>query len=332
MNKSPHFKPQEIISAAQQSLLFEAEAISGLQSRLNADFIEAVRIISSHTGKVIVTGIGKSGLIGRKIAATLCSTGTPAVFLHSTEAVHGDLGIYSPGDPTILISKSGSTAELLRLLPVLKSLHSPLIGILGNVNSPLARGVDLVLDASVVHEADPLNLAPTSSAMVALALGDALAAALIQTRGFSEDDYGHLHPSGQLGKNLLNTVGDLMNPVFECARLGINDSIRQVVISLTTYPLGAAVVLDEHQSLLGIITDGDIRRAFQKEKFILDIAAGDIMTSNPIIVSPHAKLKYALDLMENRKSQISVLPVVDESNQFLGLLRLHDIYQSVRGE
>ena len=332
MDKSKRFSPEEIIKTAESSIMFEAEAIAKLKGRINAAFVEAVKMIINNTGKVVITGVGKSGIIGRKIAATLCSTGTPAVFLHSTEAVHGDLGIYSPGDPTIFISKSGTTAELLRLLPLLKAFKSPLIGILGNLNSPLARQVDSILDASVVHEADPLNLAPTSSSIVALALGDALAAALIQARGFNEEDYGHLHPSGQLGKNLHHSVVDLMNPEESCAKLNKEESIRQVVINLTSYPLGAAVVLDEEMRLLGLITDGDIRRAFQREKDILEIKAHEIMTKNPVVVHPSATIKYALDLMENRKSQISVLPVVNDENVFLGLLRIHDIYQSNQGE
>jgi len=332
MDKSKRFSSEEIIKTAESSIIFEAEAIANLKGRIKSAFIEAVKIIINNTGKVVITGVGKSGLIGRKIAATLCSTGTPAVFLHSTEAVHGDLGIYSPGDPTIIISKSGTTGELLRLIPILKEYKSPLIGILGNLNSPLARQVDSILDASVVHEADPLNLAPTSSSMVALAMGDALAAALIKARGFNEEDYGHLHPSGQLGKNLHNSVVDLMNPEESCAKLQSGDSIRQVVINLTSYPLGAAVILSDENTLLGLITDGDIRRAFQREKDILEIKAHEIMTKNPVVVHPSATIKYALDLMENRKSQISVLPVVNDENVFLGLLRIHDIYQSNQGE
>lgn len=332
MNQQFDLLPQQVLEAAKQLLQFEAEAVTNLINRVDTEFVEAVRILSHHQGKVVITAVGKSGLIGRKIAATFCSTGTPAVFLHSTEAVHGDLGIYSPGDPTIFISKSGTTAELMRLLPILKEFDSPLIGILGNLNSPLARKMDIILDASVVHEADPLNLAPTSSSLVALAIGDALAAALIQVKGFTEDDYGYLHPSGQLGKNLNHTVEDLLHPPQKCAILKPDNSIREVVISLTKFPLGAAVILDDGNHILGIITDGDIRRAFQKEKSILEIKAHEIMTHNPIVVSNDSTIKYALDLMENRKSQISVLPVVDGDGDFQGLLRLHDIYQTNGGE
>lgn len=323
---------EDILAAARASLAFEAEAISSLQARLNGQMVAVVQTILAHEGKVVVTGIGKSGLIGRKIAATLCSTGTPAVYLHSTEAVHGDLGIYAPGDPTIIICKSGATAELLRLVPILKDFHSPLIGILGNMNSPLARQVDMVLDGSVVHEADPLNLAPTSSTLVALAIGDAIAAALVRARGFTEDDYQILHPSGQLGKNLTRLVHEFMHPLDACAKNEKGDSIRQVVIGLTQHNLGASLVLDDDNSLLGIITDGDIRRAFQKEEAILEVKAAEIMTASPVVVAPDARIKYALDLMENRKSQLSVLPVVDDTNQCVGLLRLHDIYGSENGD
>ena len=217
MNAQPIVDEHECLSVVRKSMFAEAEAIRLAAERLDENLIHAVEIIVSHEGKTIITGIGKSGHICQKITGTFCSTGTPAVFLHATEAVHGDLGIYTPGDPTIMISKSGTTAELVRLIPILREFQSPLIGILGNINSPLAREMDVVLDASVNHEADPLNLAPTSSSTVALALGDALAAGLMNARGFNEEDYARFHPSGQLGRNLLLHVEDLMHPLDKVA-------------------------------------------------------------------------------------------------------------------
>jgi arabinose-5-phosphate isomerase len=276
----------------------------------------------------VVSGMGKSGHIGQKIAATLSSTGSPAVFLHPAEAVHGDLGIYSPGDPTIFISKSGSTLELLRLLPILREFRSPIIGILGNPNATLAREADVVLDASVSREADPLNLAPTASTTVALALGDALAAALMTVRGFRPQDFARLHPAGQLGRNLWLHVADIMHRRGQVACLSPDVSLKEVVIALTRFPLGAACVLDDRDRLVGIVTDGDVRRALQHTDDIRTLRARQVMTTNPTTVQVQASLAEAVNLMEKRASQISVLPVLDETGSLAGLLRIHDIYQA----
>jgi arabinose-5-phosphate isomerase len=211
MNLHGDISEKEFLDLGRSTLSAEAQAINLAASRLDSNFYRAVQLVLKQNSKVIITGIGKSGHIAQKIVSTFCSTGTPAVFLHATEAVHGDLGIYTPGDPTILVSKSGTTAELVRLIPILREFTSPLIGILGNVNSPLARAVDVVLDASVQREADPLNLAPTSSSTVALALGDALVAAILWARGFDSLDFARLHPSGQLGRNLWLKVDDVMH-------------------------------------------------------------------------------------------------------------------------
>lgn len=316
------------LSVARETLLAEAEAVRLAAERLDDTLTRAVELILAQGGKVVVTGMGKSGHIGRKIAATLSSTGTPSVFLHAAEATHGDLGIYAPGDCTILISKSGTTAELVRLLPILRQFQSPLIGILGNLDSPLARNVDIALDARVVREADPLNLAPTSSTMVALGLGDALAAGLMHARGFSDMHFARYHPSGQLGRNLLLRVGDVMHVDAAVAWASPADALRLVVIAMTKHPLGAACVVDDERRLLGIITDGDLRRALQTYDDIRSLQAADLMTPNPITILPDATLKVAAQLMEDRPSQLSVLPVVDAAQQCLGLLRIHDIYQS----
>ena len=306
----------------------EAKALVEVATRLDHCITEAVELLLRHGGKVVVSGIGKSGHIGQKIAATLASTGTPAVFLHAAEAVHGDLGIYTPGDPSILISKSGSTAELLRLIPILRQFHSPLIAIVGNLNAPMAKQADVVLDAGVAREADALNLAPTCSTTVALALGDALAVALMQARRFTDQDFARYHPAGQLGRNLWLKVADVMHQDDAVAWVEPGTPLRQVIIGMSQRPLGAACVVDKDHLLLGIITDGDLRRALLTHEDIRGLQAADCMTRQPTTISPQASLKEATRLMEDRPSQISVLPVVDPSSQrCLGLIRIHDIYQ-----
>jgi arabinose-5-phosphate isomerase len=305
----------------------EAEAIACAARRLDVSFASAVRLIAGHGGKVIVTGLGKSGFVAQKLAATLCSTGTPAAFLHPVDAMHGDVGIYAEGDPTILLSKSGTTLELLRLIPVLRGLNSPLIGIIGNRVSPLAKQIDVLLDASVRAEADPHNLAPTASTAVATAIGDALALAVMQTRELTPDDFAQRHPAGQLGRNLRVTVRQVMHSGDEVAWANSESSIKQVIIAMNRCPLGAACVVGEDGRLEGVITDGDLRRALQSNDDIREVRAGGLMTVRPVTVSPDATLKEALRLMEDRPSQISVLPVM-EGERCLGLVRLHDLYQT----
>ncbi len=313
---------------AQAVLENEAKALAAVAARLNHSLTEAVELLLRHEGKVVVSGIGKSGHIGQKIAATLASTGTPAVFLHAAEAVHGDLGIYTPGDPSILISKSGSTAELLRLIPILRQFRSPLIAIVGNLNAPMAKQADVVLDARVEREADPLNLAPTCSTTAALALGDALAVALMQARRFTDQDFARYHPAGQLGRSLWLKVADVMHQDEAVAWVEAETPLRQVIIAMSQRPLGAACVVDKEHLLLGIVTDGDLRRVLLTHEEIQGLRAAECMTPQPTTISPQASLKEATRLMEDRPSQISVLPVVDPlSRRCLGLIRIHDIYQ-----
>jgi arabinose-5-phosphate isomerase len=307
----------------------EAEAIALAAGRLDERFARAVDLIARHTGKIVVTGIGKSGRVGQKIVATFSSTGMPAVFLHPAEAAHGDLGIYAPQDPTILISKSGATAELLRLVGLLRGFRSPLIGILGNLDSPLAQQVDILLDASVRAEADPHNLTPTASAAVAMAIGDALAIAVMQAREFTPEEFALYHPAGQLGHNLSLTVREVMHSGDGAACAAPEDPLKSVVIAMTRRPLGAACVLDAEGRLLGLITDGDLRRALQAYDDIRGLRAADIMTPSPTTIGPDARLHEALGLMEDRPSQISVLPVIEPlTRRCLGLVRLHDIYHA----
>jgi arabinose-5-phosphate isomerase len=306
----------------------EAEAIQAAAGRLDDRLVVASDLILRHPGKVIVTGLGKSGHVARKLAATLQSTGTPAIFLHAAEAAHGDRGVCQPGDPVVMISKSGTTAELIALVRPLRASGSPLIGILGNPTSPLAREMDVILDARVAREADPQGVAPTASSAVALALGHALAVAVMEGRGFTASDFARLHSGGQIGRNLRMRVDDVMHSADEVAWVACGDSLKQVVIAMSGRPLGAACVVAADGSLAGLITEGDVRRALKSHDDIRALTAADVMTRAPVTVDAHALLHDALSLMEDRPSQISVLPVVDPAGRCAGLVRLHDIYQT----
>ncbi len=317
----------ELIALGKAVLNCEADTIKTATSRVGESFVKAIREILSHKGKLMVSGVGKSGLVGQKIAATLSSTGTPAVFMHACDAVHGDLGVYEPGDPTLLISNSGSTVECLRLIPILKKFNSTIIALIGNLDSPMGRDCDIILDASSCGEADPLGIVPTNSTTLAMAMGDAMACALMKARGFSKEDFARFHPAGQLGRNLLLNVRDIMSPLSHCAVVNAANTVREVVIAMTRFPLGAACVLDENGVLTGIVTDGDVRRMLQSVVDLDALTCGEMMTKKPICIEPDASLGRAVKLMEERKSKISVLPVVDGGGKCLGLLRLHDIYQ-----
>lgn len=316
----------DAIEAARRAITIEAQALEAAARRLDERLWQAAALVLEHPGKVLVTGVGKSGHVARKIAATLSSTGTPAVFLHPAEAVHGDLGLCSPGDPVVLVSNAGASDELVRLLPSLKQRRCPLIGIIGNLRSPLAQAVDVVLDASIEREADPEGIVPTASCAVAMALGDALAVALMRARKFSAEDFAERHPGGQIGRNLRHTVSQAMHTGDAVAWVSPSAALKEVVIAMTSRPLGAACVIDEDGRLLGLITDGDLRRTFQVHDDIRGLVAADIMTRRPVTVAPGARLLEAMRLMEDRPSQISLLPVVEpESGRCVGLLRLHDI-------
>jgi arabinose-5-phosphate isomerase len=317
------------LAAARSATQIEAEAVLAASNRLGDSLLSAVELILGHAGKVVVTGMGKSGHAARQIAATLQSTGTPSVFLHPTEAGHGDLGICQPGDCVVMISKSGSTEELLDLVAPLRAFGARFIGILGNLRSPLAAEMDAVLDASVQREADPDGYTPTASTMVALALGHALAVALMQARGFTAEHFRRYHPAGQLGHNLRLRVRDVMHAGDEVAWVKAVDTLKHVVIEMSQRPLGAACVIAEDRRLLGLITDGDVRRALRNHDDIRPLRASAVMTAAPVHIGPDALVHEALRLMEDRPSQIYVLPVLDADTRVcLGLLRLHDIYQA----
>ncbi len=318
---------RELIDIAKAVLKCESASIAEAVNKLDLNFAKAVNAVLSHKGKLLVCGVGKSGLVGQKIAATLSSTGTPAVFMHACDAVHGDLGVYEPGDPTLLISNSGATVECLRLIPILKKFNSTIIALIGNLDSPMGRESDIILDASSMGEADPLGIVPTNSTTLAMAMGDALACALMKARGFSKEDFAKFHPAGQLGRNLLLTVGDVMTPIERCAVAKADTPLRTMVIEMTEKPLGAACVLDDEGKLAGIATDGDLRRLLANRVDLDSARVGDFMTKSPVRVEPEASLGRAVELMEGRKSRLSVLPVVDSNDKCVGLIRLHDVYQ-----
>jgi len=306
----------------------EANELLQAADRVSESIVDAAKLIDNHNGKVMICGLGKSGLIAQKIAATFCSIGRKAVFLHAVDALHGDLGIFEAGDPTILISKSGSTEEIVRLIPILKEFESPLIGIVGNMNSSIIDDLDIVLDASVDNEADPLGIVPTSSTTLTLSIGDALAGVLMSVKGFNKNDFARFHPSGSLGKRLLLTVENIMQHISNVAVVNMTDKLRKVVIAMTEKPNGAAIVKCKNDGF-GLITDGDLRRCLAEGEDIDLLDAERIMTTDPVSISSNSSVDSALKLMEDRRSQISVLPVISiENGECLGLIRLHDIYQT----
>jgi arabinose-5-phosphate isomerase len=314
-----------------QLLQLEANAIAKASQQLNSTAVEAaIHLLMNCRGKVVLSGVGKSGIVAQKIAATLNSIGVMAVCLHPCDALHGDLGIVGATDVGVILSNSGETEELIEMTPHLKHRHVPVIAILGNLDSTLAKQADVVLDASVDREACPLNLAPTTSTTVALAIGDALAMTLMQLNGLTPENFALNHPAGRLGKRLTLTVADLMHSAIENPTVPPQANWLEVVSKITQGGLGAVNVVDADGQLLGLITDGDLRRAFSKLQPVdLDtLQASSMMTDNPITVSPNQLAYEALQLMENRTSQIAVLPVVDEHQHCLGLIRLHDIARS----
>lgn len=312
-------------------MLMEAEAIRVTASRLKRGQVKrAIELLHDCRGKVVMVGVGKSGNIAEKIAATLTSTGTAAVYLHPSDALHGGLGILTSDDVVVALSNSGETDEIITMLPYLKHRQVPIIAIVGNLRSTLARTSEVVLDASVDQEACPLNLAPTTSTTVALSIGDALAMTLMQAKGLTMDDFALNHPAGQLGKRLTLRVADLMHSGAENPTIDVDAAWLEVIAAISRGGLGAVNVLDAEGHLAGIITDGDLRRALQQIKVseLEHLQSGSIMTRNPIIATPEMLAYDALRLMEDRPSQISVLPVVDKERLCVGLIRLHDIVRS----
>ncbi|HQN98584.1 MAG TPA: KpsF/GutQ family sugar-phosphate isomerase [Bacteroidales bacterium] len=298
----------------------EAEAIHALNEHINDEFVHAVEVILEAEGRVIVTGIGKSSDIGRKFAATLNSTGTPAFFLHAADAIHGDLGMVRPNDVVVCLSKSGDTPEIKVLLPLIKANGNVLIGIVGNPQSYLGLQSNIVLNVHVEHEACPNNLVPTASTAAQLAMCDALAVALLTARGFTTQDFARLHPGGALGKKLYLRVSDLYIR-NEKPQVELNTPLTQVIIEISSKRLGCTAVLDNNQ-LVGIITDGDLRRMLQKNIELKNVVASDVMTTMPKTIHPSSLVADALDIM--RAHNITQL-LVTENNTYLGVIHLHDI-------
>ena len=312
-------------------LRMEAEALARTAERLAPETVErAVGLLAACRGKVVTLGVGKSGHIAQKAAATLTSTGTPAVFLHPSDALHGGMGLVGEGDVCVFVSNSGETAELLELLPYMQHRRAPVLAVVGNTASTLARRADVVLDASVEQEACPLNLAPTTSTTVALAVCDALAMTLMSVKRLTPEDFALNHPGGRLGKRLTLRVSDLMHGGGENPTVCVTASLLEVVQAITRGGLGAVSVLDGEGRLAGIVTDGDLRRALQRMRLedLAGLTAEGLMTREPVVVAPDLLAHAALQLMENRPSQIAVLPVVDGEGRPVGLLRLHDIVRS----
>lgn len=305
----------------------EANSLLQLKERIDDSFFDAVQLLSK-SNKVVVSGVGKSGLIGKKISATLSSIGISSVFLHPVEALHGDIGMVQDNDVAILLSKSGGTDELVRFIPYLKMRNAKIISITGNLNSFLARNSDVVLDGSVEKEACPFNLAPTTSTTVALAIGDALAMTLIKTNNLSLEDFSRLHPSGQIGRNITIQVKDVMHREENIPLIQENSSLRDAVIEMSKKNLGCVCIVSETSELRGIITDGDLRRFLTENENMKGVKVIDIMTKQPVKINEEAYLGEALRVMENRSSQISVLPVVDKFNLIKGVIRIHDIVKT----
>jgi arabinose-5-phosphate isomerase len=313
-----------IISKAREVLTLEARGILSLAEKLDQAFETLVQEICESPGRVIISGIGKSGLIGRKIAATLSSTGTNALFLHPVEAVHGDLGMVSPHDVFIAISNSGETGELNQLLPVIRGIGCRLAGFTGNPESTMARYCDLVIDTGVEKEACPFNMTPTASTTAQLAMGDALAVVLIEKKKFRESDFMRSHPGGALGRRLASRVGEIMLAADQAPCAFMDDAMTTALQVMDQFSLGAVLILNRERQLKGIITDGDIRHTIaQGTTDFHHLAAGDVMTRNPRCSQMDAYLYDALNLME--KYEITVLPVVGSDNRLKGILHLHDI-------
>jgi arabinose-5-phosphate isomerase len=310
-----------ILATALRTIQLEAASVAGLQKQLNNDFVRAVQVIYESAGRLVISGIGKSALIAQKIVATFNSTGTPALYMHAADAIHGDLGMIQKGDVVIVISKSGNSPEIKVLTPLIKNFGNILIGIIGNRESYLALQADIVLDTTVSAEACPNNLAPTSSTTAQLVMGDALAVCLMELRGFTGEDFAKFHPGGLLGKKLYLRVKDLYIQ-NQKPRVSRTTALKDLIISISGSRLGMTAVVNEKNEMLGVITDGDLRRMLEKDMSLKGVTAADIMTSNPKTIHPDALAMEALDVL--RKFDITQLVVTNEM-QYLGVLHLHDL-------
>ena len=314
---------EEIIKKGKQVVRIEAEAINGLLNSINDDFALAVETMLECKGRVVLTGMGKSGLIARKIVATLNSTGTAAIYLHPTDALHGDLGMVRKEDVVIVISKSGHTEEISNLIPMLKRLKVKLIAISGDKDSWLSNSCDIFLSIDVKEEACPHDLAPTSSTTATLVLGDALSVVLLQMRGFTVEDFAYLHPGGSLGKRLSLEIKEIMITGEKIPVVNENSFIKDVIFEISSKRLGTSCVVDKDGKLTGIITDGDLRRLLERTLDIQNIVAKDIMSRNPKVMKSNILASFALQQMENFK--ITVIVITDSENRPIGIIHLHDL-------
>lgn len=314
---------KEILAIGKKVIRIEAAAVSGLQKSLNSEFVKAVNVIFNSKGRVVLTGMGKSGLIARKIVATFNSTGTAAIYLHPTDALHGDLGMVRKEDVVIIVSKSGTTEELSKLLPMFKRLGVKLIAMSGNSGSGLADECDIFLDITVKEEACPHDLAPTSSTTAALVMGDALSVALLEKRGFTAEDFAVLHPGGSLGKRLSLKIEEIMIKGNGIPIVNETANIKEIIVEMTGKRLGSTCVVNKKGVLKGIITDGDLRRLLDRTMDVKELKASDIMTANPKVTRKEYLASFALQQLENFK--ITSLIVVDNNKKPIGMIHLHDL-------
>jgi len=317
---------QHLVEMGREALRIEARAVAALVDRLGDDFEKACRMLLACPGRVVVSGMGKSGHVGGKIAATLASTGTPAFFLHAAEASHGDLGMVAKGDVVLAISYSGETAELLTILPLFKRMDAPLISMTGNPHSTLARESDVHLDISVPAEACPLNLAPTASTTATLAMGDALAVALLKHRGFTEQDFARSHPGGSLGRRLLLHVSDVMRRGADLPRVHPDTPLTEGLLEMSRKRLGLTAVVDGDDRVVGVFTDGDLRRALDRRIDIQKSRMSDVMTQNPRSIGASELAAEAVLMME--KHAVNGLLVLDQSGRLAGALNVHDLLRA----
>ncbi len=317
---------QQFISSGQRTVAMETQAVNDLHDRVDGSFVTACETLLACEGRVIVTGMGKSGHIGNKIAATLASTGTPAFFVHPGEASHGDLGMITKNDVVLALSNSGNTAEVITLLPLIKRLGIPLVSMTGDTNSALAQAAVANLDVSIAEEACPLNLAPTTSTTVTLVMGDALAIALLESRGFSAEDFAFSHPGGALGRKLLLRVSDIMHADNEVPRVTPETPLHNALLEMTEKGFGMTTIINTQGELLGVFTDGDLRRIIDSETDLSSVNMSQVMTENPKTVNHDMLVAEALTIME--KASITAVVVEDTSNHPIGVLHMHDILRA----
>jgi len=321
MQKAPNNSDEIFLQSANDVIDIEAEALLALKPRIDQQFVEACKLLMACEGRIVVTGIGKSGHIGSKIAATFASTGSPAFFLHAAEASHGDLGMLKQGDVVLAISYSGASDELITLLPGIKRLGIPLISLCSGTESPLAKAADITLDNSVKKEACPLGLAPTASTTCTLALGDALAVSLLHARGFSEEDFAMSHPGGKLGRRLLLRVSDVMHSEADTPMINDKALLPQALLEMTSKGLGMVTIVDAQQQLLGVFTDGDLRRTIDEQEDLRSLSVADVMTVGGHTTNGDTLAINAVALMQRHR--ITTLPVTDENNRIVGAISMH---------